>query len=350
MKTAIFLGGGASAAEGAPMQSELFRDYFALLKEQPRLLRLEMNREIEAYFREVFGTGPLENRPGGAEYPTFEEALGLLDLAVRRREGLRNFDLENVEKTSNRIGFIRQFLVLLMAVVIDNKTADIRGLHRLLIDSLAREGLLDDTVFVTTNYDILLDKAILAASDRLPDYGLPPPAADSPGDPGPGPVRLYKVHGSLNWLYCPVCNAITITGGEPGVTRLLDDPARSACAVCRSVMQPVIVPPTFFKDMSNIFLEIVWHKAEQTLRDVDRLVFCGYSFPDADMHVKYLIKRIQTNRAGELKISVVNNHPGKKPHSAAAERRRYRRFLGGQVEYTDLSFEAFAARPRKVLR
>lgn len=34
MKTAIFLGAGASAAEGASLQNELFREYFKLVKDQ----------------------------------------------------------------------------------------------------------------------------------------------------------------------------------------------------------------------------------------------------------------------------------------------------------------------------
>ena len=36
MKTAIFLGAGASAAEGAPIQTNLFKDYFKLIKNRDR--------------------------------------------------------------------------------------------------------------------------------------------------------------------------------------------------------------------------------------------------------------------------------------------------------------------------
>jgi hypothetical protein len=50
------------------------------------------------------------------------------------------------------------------------------------------------------------------------------------------------------------------------------------------------------------------------LRKVNQVVFCGYSFPDADIHIKYLLKRAQTNRDRPLHFTVVNNFKGKKPY------------------------------------
>jgi hypothetical protein len=101
----------------------------------------------------------------------------------------------------------------------------------------------------------------------------------------------------------------------------------------------------FVQRVPNIFLSLVWHKTEQALRKVDRILFCGYSFPDADIHIKYLIKRIQTNRDGTLKISVFNHHPGKNPALATEEHLRYKRFLGAQVDYTDKSFDDLVKDP-----
>ena len=103
--------------------------------------------------------------------------------------------------------------------------------------------------------------------------------------------------------------------------------------------------------MSNVFLSIIWNKAEQTLREVQTIIFSGYSFPDADMHIKCLIKRIQTNRkTGLPKIVVCNNFPGKNSLSADEEKNRFKRFLGNNVDYTDLSFEEFANDPMLFIR
>jgi hypothetical protein len=115
-------------------------------------------------------------------------------------------------------------------------------------------------------------------------------------------------------------------------------------------MTPIIIPPTFYKDMSRVFLSVIWNKAENALRKVDHIIFCGYSFPDADMHIKYLIKRIQVNRPlpESLRFTVINYHQGKRPKQMTEEGDRYSRFLGSQATYKKYSFEDFAAAPEKL--
>ena len=48
-------------------------------------------------------------------FPTFEEALGLTDLAIMRKESFRHFDIENRATNSGRLRFIAQYLVFLVA-------------------------------------------------------------------------------------------------------------------------------------------------------------------------------------------------------------------------------------------
>lgn len=351
MKTAIFLGGGASAAEGAPLQTELIRDYFQMLRQDETGKNSVMYREIAAYFREIFAIDICQDDLEDIHFPTFEEALGILDLAVRRREALKKFDLENISRNSNRIGFMRQYLVLLLAAVLDHSRYRQGELHSRMVKNLTDFGLLPETLFITTNYDTLLDSALEEIPGLHLDYGLEfANRSKAPAD-GALAVKLFKIHGSLNWLHCPACNTISLTGGNQEVIGLLTDRRRSDCEDCGSIILPVIVPPTFFKDMSNIFLNLVWNKAEQHLRQVERIIFCGYSFPDSDLHIKYLIKRVQTNRPdpGSLHFIVVNNHPGKNSFQAEKEMRRYRRFLGSTVHYTELSFEDFALSPQSYI-
>jgi len=58
------------------------------------------------------------------KFPTFEEVLGLTDLAIMRKESFRNFDIENRATNSGRLRFIAQYLVFLVAKVLDAKLAD----------------------------------------------------------------------------------------------------------------------------------------------------------------------------------------------------------------------------------
>lgn len=348
IKTAIFLGGGASAAEGAPVQNLLFKKYFKSLRAESNYSDCKRVSELSSYFKEMFFIDVLHDDLDAIQFPTFEEAIGLLDLAVRKRQSFMDFDLENLAQSCNRIGFIRQYLVLLMAEVLEDKTSVVKGLHRALVESLSSNGLLTDMVFLSTNYDILIDQALASRDDIALDYGVDFTNYASPAyspDNNKLIVQLYKVHGSLNWFYCPTCSSLRLIKCQQGVFNWLTNPAQVRCRRCQSMETPVIVPPTFFKDMSNSFLTMVWHKTETTLRDIGHLIFCGYSFPDADMHVKYLLKRIQTNRAGRLKITVINNYPGRKAARRLEEEERYKRFLGTHVHFAKKTFEEFCRQP-----
>ena len=54
LKTAIFLGAGASAAEGTPIQTNLFKDYFKLIRTRGRFATPEHERELATFFALMF--------------------------------------------------------------------------------------------------------------------------------------------------------------------------------------------------------------------------------------------------------------------------------------------------------
>ncbi len=97
--------------------------------------------------------------------------------------------------------------------------------------------------------------------------------------------------------------------------------------------------------MSNIYLQEVWKRADNLLLHAKRIFFCGYSFPDADVHIKYLFKRAEINRKKTLEVFIINHYEGKEPINAKYESARYKRFFGGRAKvlYTDKSFEEFSA-------
>jgi NAD-dependent SIR2 family protein deacetylase len=368
MKTAIFLGAGASAAEGAPVQNNLFKEYFQAVKSSRTAGRLskserEMARELASFFKTMFDTDVQSITSNTSTFPTFEEVLGLLDLAELRREAFKKYELEDFGRYGNRIRLIRKYLVLAMAKAIADSLARTKRLHRTLVTNLEKADLLNQTVFITTNYDIVIDNALTSLSQDMPgqnlDYGVEFTNFNRKGEsnwnkPGASAVPLYKLHGSLNWLYCANCNTLTLTPNVKGVIDLITDVDisrdRAICRDCHSVMSPIIVPPTFYKDMSRVFLSEIWNKAEQALRQVERIIFCGYSFPDADMHIKYLLKRVQANRPDPKKLSftVVNHRDGKDPKRAEEEKKRYDRFLGAKtVNYSNSGFKDFVKAPEQ---
>ena len=363
MNTIIFLGAGASKADNAPLQKDLFKDYF--LSDYYKKSHNEMDNELRTFFYFIFGID-VDSIEDDIIFPTFEEALGILDLAIMRGESLKNYDRINVACNSNRLGYIRNHLIFLMAKIIEISLDNHNYFHSLLVENLYNEGLLSNVDFLSTNYDILIDNAISHLLMNLHydnyrnnhfgdsiDYGITNiDYINSVGweKPTDNSIKLYKIHGSLNWLYCPACNDIKITPNRKGVIDLINEPQRALCHNCEELLLPIIVPPTYYKDMSNTALNTIWNKSEYLLRNAKHIVFCGYSFPDADMHIKYLLKRIETNRKLPLQVTVINHFNGKDDWICKDEENRYNRFFRTPVNYVkDCSFQDFAKHPENYI-
>ena len=306
----IFLGAGASRAEGAPVQSSLFRDYFSCLRRYNKKVDSHLNSYFKTFWNIDVEHGNLDN----IVFPTFEEALGMLELAKQRREGFRGF-----YNTANFNGIEHTIedLILLICQVLKWMLQNNNVYHKKLVDKLINLGCAKETAFISLNYDILIDNAITMCENEVDlDYGIElmnyhfdndwhaPDTSKS--------IKLLKLHGSLNWLYCPVCKKIDLTPKVKGVTQLISLGESDKCRLCEGRNIPIIVPPTFFKVMSNPHLVQIWDQAEDLLKTCKEIFFCGYSMPDADIHIKYLIKRGMINRKEEQpSIIIVNNHDGK---------------------------------------
>ena len=356
MNITIFLGARASAAENLPIQNELFSQYFKYIL--PKNKDTRMNKELTKFFKDLFFID-VTSDVDSINFPTFEEVLGVLDLAEQKRESFKNYKSESYNDNNTSISYIRQSLIMLTAYTLNNANSRSNSYHKLLLENLGKQNMLQNTTFISANYDIHIDNAIASLYDanKFPvmlNYGIDftnfNMSKNSWQKPIEPMINLYKIHGSLNWLYCPICNSITITPYEGGVMRIIENIKQAKCLNCGELTIPIIVPPTYFKNMSNVFLSTVWNKSERALRESDLLIFCGYSFPEADMHIKYLLKRVQTSRLKEkLKVIVVNNHAKKRNSLREKEKNRYERFLGKDVVYTEYSFEEFAKNPKKII-
>jgi NAD-dependent SIR2 family protein deacetylase len=363
-EVAIFLGAGASCSEGAPTQAQLFRDFFGesfdgykgMTDGDPSHTPIRvMKNNLVKFFQTFFGFDPVSSH-ATALFPTFEEVLGIVDLALTRDDGFRGFGNLSYQQWGSTLRNARNEFVFLIALILDKKLEHSPGRHAHLVQKLRDSGMLEKCAFISFNYDILIDNAL---GELYPDYSLDYGiecinlnGVERVPRPRREPLSLLKLHGSLNWLYCSTCRSVVITWGDKGVCNLVVNPAECRCQKCDSLTVPIIIPPTYFKVLSNIFLQEVWHRTENELSSCQTWVFCGYSFPDADMHVKYLLKRVQVNSPGLRKILVVNWHEAKRDLEAAEEEERYLRFFGttAQLKYERLSFQQFAADPSRFLQ
>jgi hypothetical protein len=379
-KDVIFLGAGASKSEGAPLQGELLKFYFDRKFEEYDNLDLKVVAEesgrggiaqlifdesiymsdtesarsirlihfLENFFdlpvtddnRKWLGADwlPVINSLERSRYPTFEEILGIVENAIERDEVLRKHDFDNDSENDIEID-LRQTRIDLIEAIAETLAKSLRGStgdwHRKLVLRLAREKRLG-TMILSTNYDILIDNAILRQRRPVlkPDYGID--IRDRRLRRGHS-VKLYKLHGSLNWMFCPRCFEVSYTR-----TRKVYDIGRSIlCAECNEKTNPMLIPPTFLKNMSNPYLQQVWLNATREIKDARRLIFCGYSLPEPDLEVKYLLKRAQLNRSKDspsMEVFVIN---GERENSW--EQNKFERFFGKtNVNYLQMNFETFA--------
>jgi hypothetical protein len=209
----IILGAGASAADGAPVQNKLIRDFFNSRYHLPKNKFTDQEKIIFDYFKSFWGIRL--GRSKSSEYPTFEECLGVLDLAYLRGDGYKNLKKEEIIT-------YRSALVYLIAKLLDEKLRRPAPYHRKLVNKLLNCNQLGNTSFISLNYDIIIDNEIVKIyEDYYLNYGIDFINFDREDDwerpKEDQAVLLLKIHGSLNWIYCPTCNHIELV---PTVTAL----------------------------------------------------------------------------------------------------------------------------------
>jgi len=177
------------------------------------------------------------------------------------------------------------------------------------------------TTVITLNYDAILEKAYSIASSYpaslLYSFRPQPMLGATPTGRGPNQrFQLYKLHGSITWYIYPFGDSGTSVYGpiyDPELKRdwgETDGPFEvSERAGAR---RPLIVPPLLTKDSYFVRPELrdQWLRAEAALRQAERLFILGYSFPDADQSMRFLLDR--THPRCEVTIIDIDPDVGKR--------------------------------------
>jgi len=176
---------------------------------------------------------------------------------------------------------------------------------------------------ITTNYDVAIERRLYARLDvqeipDLIDFGLSWRSVDSPGDdPAQGRpespwLGLFKLHGSLDWLRCPLCEHIyidparTIFRGEGEREQSSRRPRGAARCVCGyRPLRHIIVAPSMVRDVRNPNLLMIWHSALEALRTADDWIVIGYSMPPEDVAIRAMLLRAYRGRDRPPRVRLV---------------------------------------------
>jgi len=360
MKTAIILGAGATKACGGPLTAEILPTGFSAAG---AIEREDYLARLDEFLVDNF------NVPQGVprrteDYPALPLLIGLIDIALDRKHSLGR------DWTAPRLKEVRDALNYVIFAVLEHKLQQLSRpeLHRELLMKLG-DVAADPPVLptiVSMNYDVVVDNSLIRIGE---DLGREPGYPDYCCDVATEPYRqrgkfgtLLKLHGSMNWLYCPACHRLDVGISQSGRTmikaldQLYQEDDRqdltkrytchgSPCLDCGTFVEPVMISPTHLKDYRNPHISRVWYEADRALRQAEQVVFVGYSLPADDVDVIYLLKRslsaISQQRPVTPKIVVVEyDASGRAPEDNPVWQ-RYRTLFGNQIEWHDQGLEAY---------
>ena len=365
-KTAFVLGAGFSHQAGFPLQAEILdriRDLSALnvyglvtegaLPEHVAQEFVDDHSTVLDFLGRTFGP---------QQTPTLEDVFTLLDQTIAEKTVLPGFGLRELQHI--RVALDRTILFPFhhASVSIPREATEFyrQVAGHVLERRIAAGQSADPVSVVSLNWDCLLEDSIVSCvreiagtehidvdyrcfTRKLTESTLHTPSQHQQAR-GMFNVKVAKLHGSVSWLICPLCKRLfTGLGSLETPWELYVRPRQ--CPSCaerwpRSTvaatadqprLEPFIVTPTFLKVFDSAHIRAIWDSAYVDLAEATEVVFIGYSLPDADYHVRTLLRRAISPNA-QVRVVLTERDEAKRntPRHLRAylAAERYRTFFG----------------------
>jgi len=345
MGIVLILGAGATKACGGPTTNEILSeaDTNACAIEREDYLET-----LNSFLEQVFLLPPRSCRTVSS-YPSLPLLMSLIDVVIDRGQPLHaNYGAEKLRRVREALEYV------IFAVLEHQLRGAIPQFHSEAVQLLYPGG--QEPTLISLNYDIIADNMLAELAQlthpegRFPDYGcdIQTETYRKTGKQG----KLYKLHGSLNWLYCPNCHRLDVAVSRYGwgFSKALEalyiaegqesndldhrySCHGSPCYNCGTFVRPVMITPTQKKDYRNPHVGQVWYKAEEALRSADMAVFIGYSMPADDVEVVYLLKRGLAHLPADKIIVVGAPDPNNRGVTEHEVGQRYQSIFGCGIQW-----------------
>ncbi|MGA3287382.1 MAG: hypothetical protein ABSD46_08145 [Bacteroidota bacterium] len=143
-------------------------------------------------------------------------------------------------------------------------------------------------------------------------------------------LKYLKLHGAMNWFYCPNCSGIYVNMEGYSYKYLSE---RKDCRVCNKnfpnsqyKLIRFFVTLTFLKDFNNAHFKSIWWNAGYELAEATKVIFIGYSLPLADYEFKYLLAK---NLPKDVIIQVVLS---REASDFQQSRKNYSDYFGDRIK------------------
>ncbi len=348
LEQAIIIGAGFSCYAGLPLQAA----FTTQLLRGSHFTKGPSKRLVEYLCPFVSDTFHPREEHDPDRWPDLEDLFTCIDLSANSGHHLGNKHSPAVLRTVRRALIARTIRMFSQAY--DAKKAkpdeNWRALEALLTDITP-----DTNAFISLNWDTVAEERMLelhaGTTIRYGGSFIParfPTSGKMISTLRPKPrtpeLRVAKIHGSTNWLYCDNCRNVYWFNPQESL-RIADQilskdewrciapksPANAKeqleCPKCEGVVLSTrIATFSYRKALDFPMFHQSWNNAQQILTTAKRWAFIGYSLPAADYEFKYLLKRIELARPKPPDVIVVTGGDG-----ASTTRKNFRHFFGTRL-------------------
>lgn len=314
-KTTIILGAGFSYRAGLPMQNNLLTNVDKYYSSNGTA----EERAIWNKFRLFF----VQNIGFDLSVSKIEDIFTILDKTLIDNESFRGASTDDVRIASrNLLSSIKNYIADVSSNNFHNRTTgyqDYSTFAKMIVESRMINPDDNNLSIICLNWDDYLERMITYIqrtntewNDTLIDYCTYEHTFSNSGKAIPSIIKkakgkinlkLLKPHGSVNWGYCPNCGRLYISLGSRIRTKY------ECIKFCnkrykRVALHPILLTPTFLKDLSNSHIKGIWQNVGIELDEATSVIFIGYSLRPEDFYFRYhLLKYINK----ETKIYVFDH-------------------------------------------
>jgi hypothetical protein len=348
MDQAIIIGAGFSSYAGLPLQAAFTKQ----LLDTAHYTKGPSKRLVDYLCPFVSQTFHPREEHDPDRWPDLEDLFTCIDLSANSGHHLGNEHSPSVLRTVRRALIARTIRMLRQAYEQKQRKPDEKWRA---LESLLGEIAASTNAFISLNWDTVAEERMLELHHGTTIHygtGFTPARVGASGNkikavkhkPTAPRLRVAKIHGSINWLYCDNCRNVYWFDPDESL-RIADQllskdewqriaptaPANAKeqleCPACDGVVLTTrIATFSYRKALDFPMFHQSWSNAEQILKQAKRWVFIGYSLPAADYEFKYLLKRIELARPKPPDIIVVTGGDG-----ATTTRDNFRHFFGTRL-------------------
>lgn len=338
-------GAGASHPDGVPLQ----RHILPMILNDEEIANSDIGKTVIQFIKDNFAFDPITN-----DYPHLESVFLFLDHFIQQNESLSKI------YTNSVIHKIKEYLIKLIHFIVNKESSTSKSTYHKFWDAVEKHN--SNISIITLNYDTLLEEAFEFMYERVGyidysfhlmnydkseelkyfNYWLDPrqPIHTKVGS-NPVPFKLIKLHGSLNWKYCNCCNQTLLTPWDrevdlnKGKLTWYSEKSKASyeyvCPLDGTDFETLILTPSFAKNINRQVITQLLSEAGREIRAAKKIVFIGYSFSNADVHVRALFKK---HLQHETEVVVLN------PRLTKSLELKYQS-IASSVEFVNSSFENF---------